>query len=306
MSIKFDPAALDYGHSQIHAPAPSATVFPLRNRSIGALLVEAGRLTPADAERILKAQHERGLRFGEAAIELGLLTHEDIGFALERQFSHATLAVGNTTVAPEVIAAFHAGHVTIEALRQLRTQLLLRWIDAQPERRCLAVVAAEPKAGSSFIAANLAVLFAQLGEKTLLIDANFRNPRQHELFRIGNSTGLATVLSERAGLDVGKGIDQLPNLSVMPSGPTPPNPQELLSRPSFSRLVLAASHLFDVVLIDSPPWSAGADAQAIAVRAGATVLVTRQNHTPIRSISNIVASLRDCASPLIGSVVNQY
>lgn len=304
MAIKFDPAALNFG--SVSSPAPTATVYPLRNRSIGALLVEAGRLSPADAERIMDAQRERGLRFGEAAIELGLLTSEDIGFALERQFSHATLAVGNTAVSPEVIAAFHAGHSTIEALRQLRTQLLLRWIDSQPEHRCLALVGAEAKAGTSFIAANLAVLFAQLGEKTLLIDANLRDPRQHELFRIGNSTGLTTVLSERASLDACKGIDQLPNLSVMPSGPTPPNPQELLSRPAFSRLVLAASQLFDVVLIDSAPWSAGADAQAIAVRAGASVLVTRQDHTPIRSISGIVASLRDCASPLIGSVVNRY
>ena len=298
MSAHPDSASLNHG--------TSGTIIPLRDRSIGALLIDAGRLTSADADRIARAQRERGLRFGEAAIELGLLTHEDIGYALDRQFSHSTLAIGDASIAPEVMAAFQSGHVTVEALRQLRTQLLLRWIDSEPDRRCLAIVGAESGAGTSFIAANLAVLFAQLGEKTLLIDANFRSPRQHELFRMGNASGLATVLSERAGLDVSQPVAHLPNLTVMPSGPTPPNPQELLSRPAFSRLVLGASHAFDIVLIDCPAWDAGADAQAIAVRAGATVLVTRQDHTSIRTINTIVGALRDCASPLIGSVVNRY
>ncbi len=285
---------------------PSGTIVPLRDRSIGALLIDAGRLRPEDADRILRTQRERGLRFGEAAIALGLLTDDDIRFALARQYEHAVLPIGDPSIDAEVLAAFRPGHFTVEALRQLRTQLLLRWLDTTPERRSFALIGAEGEVGRSFMAANLAVLFAQLGESTLLIDADLRAPRQHRLFRLPNEVGVATVLSERAGLDVARVIAPLPKLSVLTAGPTPPNPQELLSRPTFERLIDAARQQYDVVLIDTPPWDDGADAQIIAARAGASILVTRQDRTSIRSISAIVTALRECGAHLVGSVVNQY
>ncbi len=285
---------------------PSGTIVPLRDRSIGALLIDAGRLRPEDADRILRTQRERGLRFGEAAIALGLLTDDDIRFALARQYEHAVLPIGDPSIDAEVLAAFRPGHFTVEALRQVRTQLLLRWLDTTPERRSFALIGAESAVGRSFMAANLAVLFAQLGESTLLIDADLRAPRQHRLFKLPNEVGVATVLSERAGLDVARVIAPLPKLSVMTAGPTPPNPQELLSRPAFERLIDAARQQYDVVLIDTPPWDDGADAQIIAARAGASILVTRQDRTSIRSISAIVTALRDCSAHLVGSVVNQY
>jgi receptor protein-tyrosine kinase len=116
---------------------------------------------------------------------------------------------------------------------------------------------------------------------------------------------VATVLSDRAGLDAARVIAPLPNLSVLTAGPTPPNPQELLSRPAFARMIDAARHHYDVVLIDTPPWDDGADAQIIAARAGASILVTRQDRTSIRSIADIVTALRECGAHLVGSVVNQ-
>jgi receptor protein-tyrosine kinase len=288
-----------------HHPTTHPTIVPLRDRSIGALLIDAGRLRPEDADRILRAQRERGLRFGEAAIELGLLTEADIRFALGRQYEHAILPIGDASIDAEVIAAFRPGHFTVEALRQLRTQLLLRWLDTTPDRRSFALIGAEAAVGRSFIAANLAVLFAQLGEKTLLIDADLREPRQHHLFRLPNDLGVATVLTERANLDVARNIVPLPKLTVLTAGVRPPNPQELLSRPAFARMIDAARHEFDVVLIDTPPWDDGADAQIIAARAGASILVTRQDRTSIRSIAAIVTALRECGAHLVGSVVNQ-
>jgi protein-tyrosine kinase len=284
----------------------SNTIIPLRDRSIGALLVDAGRLRPEDAERILRAQRARGLRFGEAALELGLLTQDDIRFALARQYEHAVLPIGDPSIAPDVIAAFRPGHLTVEALRQLRSQLLLRWFDATADRKALAIIGAEPGGGRSFIAANLAVLFAQLGESTLLIDADLRQPIQHRMFRIDGATGLTTLLSERAGLEIARPIDALKRLSVLPAGPLPPNPQELLSRGAFARLIESAARQFDVIIIDTPPWDLGADAQIVAARAKAAVLVARPHHASIRSVAHLVASLRDCGTHLIGSVANQH
>jgi protein-tyrosine kinase len=293
--------------NQSHAtPRIEGTIVPLRDRSIGALLIDAGRLRPEDADRILRAQRERGLRFGEAGLELGLLTQEDIRFALARQYEHAVLPIGDASISPDVIAAFRPGHFTVEALRQLRTQILLRWLDSTPERKSVALVGAEAAVGRSFMAANLAVLFAQLGENTLLIDADLRDPQQHRLFRIPNERGLATILSERAGIEVSQRIPSLQKLTILPAGPTPPNPQELLSRPTFARLIDAARDAYDVVLIDTPPWDFGADAQIVAARAGASVLIARQDRTSIRSIANIVTALRDCGTHLVGSVVNQF
>ncbi len=287
-------------------PSSGGTIVPLRDRSIGALLIDAGRLTPEDADRILRVQRERGLRFGEAGLELGLLTHQDIGFALARQYEHAVLPIGDTSIAPEVIAAFRPGHFTVEALRQLRTQVLLRWLDSAPDRKSLALVGPEASVGRSFMSSNLAVLFAQLGENTLLIDADLRDPHQHKLFRLPNDVGLATVLSERAGIEASQQVPALAKLKVLAAGPMPPNPQELLSRPAFSRLLETARAQYDVILIDTPPWDYGADAQIVAARAGASILVTRQNRTSIRSIAGMVTALRECGTHLVGSVVNQY
>ena len=284
----------------------SGTIVSLRDRSIGALLVDAGRLTPEDADRILRVQRERGLRFGEAGLELGLLTQQDIGYALARQYEHAVLPIGDTSIAPEVIAAFRPGHFTVEALRQLRTQVLLRWLDSAPDRKSLALVGAERSVGRSFMASNLAVLFAQLGESTLLIDADLRDPKQHMLFRLPNDIGLATVLSERAGLEAAQQVPALAKLKVLAAGPMPPNPQELLSRPAFSRMLETARSQFDVILIDTPPWDYGADAQIIAARAGASILIARQNQTSIRSIAGMVTALRECGAHLVGSVVNEF
>ena len=296
MSTPFATAIND-----LHDP----TVVALRDRSIGAILIDAGRLRAEDADRIIRVQRERGIRFGEAGLVTGVLTEEDIRFALARQYDHAVLPIGDRSIDAEVLAAFRPGDRTVEALRQLRTQVMLRWLDGSPDRRCLAIIGAERGAGRSFVAANLAVLFAQLGERTLLVDADLRAPRQHHLFRLANDVGLANVLSERAGADVARPIAAFPKLSVLTAGPTPPNPQELLSRSAFERLIEAASRLYEVVLIDSPAWASGADAQIVSARAGAAVLVTRKDHTSLRAVGDLVGSLRDCGTHLIGSIVNQ-
>ncbi len=290
-----------YAHA---AHAPHAVV-PLRDRSIGALLVDAGRLSVEDADRVLRVQQERGVRFGDAGIALGVLSDDDVRFALDRQYEHAVLPLGDASVAPEVIAAFQPGHRTVEALRQLRTQLQLRWLDASDGRQSLAIVSAEPGVGKSYVAANLAILFAQLGGRTLLVDADLRDPQQHHLFRLDNTVGLATVLTDRAGLERASAVEAFARLSVLPAGPPSPNPQELLSRTPFARLLQAARDHYDVVLVDTPAWSAGADAQVVSARAGAAVVVARPGHTPARALDRVVASLKECGTPLVGSVFNQ-
>jgi chain length determinant protein tyrosine kinase EpsG len=235
---------------------PLLTKSPSRDRiPIGAVLVDSGRLKLEEAERILLLQREKNLRFGEAAIQLGLLTQEDIAFALSCQFGYPYLTAANSVIAPEVLAAHAPFTAQAEMLRALRSQLMLRWFYTAPAHKSLAIVSAERREGRSFIAANLAVVFAQLGERTLLIDADMRNPRQHLLFGIENRLGLSAVLAGRGGPDVVQRIPALGRLSVLPAGAPPPNPQELLTRPHFTQLLQQLAPQVDVILLDSPATS---------------------------------------------------
>src|SRR5438105_4229568 len=189
----------------------------LRDRRIGALLVQAGRLRPGDRDEVLRLHHENGLRFGDAGKELGLLTQDDVDFALARQFDHPFLQPGESDLSAEVLAVYQPLSAQVEAMRTVRSQLMLRWLENGPERKAIAVVSAARKEGRSFIAANLAVVFAQLGQRTLLIDADLRNASQHRLFGVDNRLGLSAVLSGRA--DASEAIQRVaavPNLSLLP------------------------------------------------------------------------------------------
>ncbi|MDQ5944986.1 MAG: protein-tyrosine kinase [Pseudomonadota bacterium] len=277
---------------------------PLTAPSIGAILIDAGRLSAEGAEQILRLQKEQGKRFGDAAIELGLLTQDDIRYALSRQFDYPYLHAGDNSLSHELVAAYKPFSQTVEQLRALRSQLMLRWFDAAAERKQLAILSPGTGEGRSFIAANLAVVFSQLGERTLLIDADLRNPRQHELFRIPGGTGLSGMLAGRNGAEAIVRIPSLVGLSVLPAGAVPPNPQELLGRPAFAEIRDSISHDFDVVIIDTPAATEYADAQTIAVRAGAAIMLARKNQSSIPAMAAITRNLQQAGATLVGSVLN--
>ena len=270
---------------------------------IGELLIDAGRLSASDAERILAFQRESGLRFGEAGRALGLLTDDDVRFALSIQFQYAYLTP-ESLLSRELVAAYRPTSASVEQLRMLRSQLMLRWFASDKDRKGLAIVSAGSGDGRSYLAANLAIVFSQLGERTLLIDADLRAPRQHQLFHLGQRAGLSDMLAGRAGTEAVAGIAALPHLSVLPAGALPPNPQELLGRQGFSRLLESLGESFDVVLIDTPAATVCADAHTVAVRAGAALIVARQGRSSMAQMAQCAQSLREFGVTLVGSVLN--
>src|SRR4051794_24586147 len=135
--------------SNVISAATGATSIQRNDRSIGAILIDAGRLKPEAAEKILRLQREEGLRFGDAATRLGLLTQGDIDFALSRQFDYPYLLPGQSLVSEDLIAAYSPFTTQVEALRALRSQLMLRWFDTDPGHKALAVVSAERREGRS-------------------------------------------------------------------------------------------------------------------------------------------------------------
>jgi len=267
--------------------------------------MDAGLLSAEDAEQILRLQRQNNLRFGEAAIRLGLLTEADIQYALARQFDYAYLRMNDRrAVSEEVVAAYQPFSAQTEQMRAIRGQLMLRWFDLSEQRQTLAIIGSQRGEGRSWLAANLAVVFAQLGERTLLIDADMRNPRQHELFMLQNKSGLSTLLAHRSREEAIVRITDLVGLSVLPAGPVPPNPSELLNRPAFGELLAHARSSYDVVLIDTPSLSAGDDAAMIAVRAGAVVALARSRQTRVAAFNDIVAGLSSAGVAVVGSVLN--
>jgi chain length determinant protein tyrosine kinase EpsG len=276
----------------------------LAESRMGALLLDSGKLTPENAERVLRTQKELGLRFGEAAVRLGLVSEDDIQQALARQFAYPYLQKGQANLSPRLVAAYEPFAPQVESLRAIRSQLMLRWFARG--RRALAIVGIGENDGASLFTSNLAVVFSQLGEQTLLVDANLRAPHQQETFGFKPRQGLSDLLAGRADLDVVQRIPAFVDLSVMPAGTLPPNPQELLARESFRNLNTQLESRYDVVLYDLPPFASGADALAVAGRAGGVLLVARKHHTRVANLSRMVEQLVDAGGEVLGSVVVEF
>jgi chain length determinant protein tyrosine kinase EpsG len=291
---------------------PTDNVLPIEGssrsvgRHIGAILMDEGKLTASDAEQVLARQRELGWRFGEAAIELNLITDTDLRQALAKQYEFPYLVSGPEGVSKELIAAWDPFHPVVEELRAVRTQLLIRWFNPEAGRRTLAVASPCAREGRSFIAANLAVVFSQLGQRTLLIDADFRAPRQQSIFNISDRFGLSSALSGRADLSAAVPVPGLTGLAVLPAGPVPPNPLELLSRASFAALLVKAQQEYDVILIDTPPAIEYADAQSVTFRAGDALLISRKDQTRISDTERAVRDLSDASGRIVGTLMNAF
>lgn len=272
-------------------------------RAIGTILVDAGRISDQDVERILDLQQDNGARFGDAGQTLGLMTEDDVRYALSVQFDYPYLP-RDSGLSRELVAAHQPASQVVEELRALRSQLMLRWFDTGAERRGLAIVSAGHLEGRSYLAANLAIVFSQLGERTLLVDADLRTPKQHLLFNLGTHAGLSDMLAGRAGPEAVVGINSLRDLSVLPAGAIPPNPQELLGRHQFSSLLQSLGESFDVIIIDTPAANAYADAHTVSVRVGAALLVARQDSSSMPQLAHLTQGLREFGVTVLGSVLN--
>src|SRR5262249_7526218 len=144
-------------------------------------------------------------------------------------------------------------HPRAEELRALRTQLSMRWSRAGAIRKVLVVASPGSGEGRSYVAANLAVAFAQLGERTLLVDADLRAPRQHRIFNVPERIAPPAGLAGGADRGATAPVREFGRLSLLPAGVPPPNPQELLSSPALGRFLEEARAEFDVILLDTPP-----------------------------------------------------
>jgi len=293
-------------HENVLPIEGSSRVIGRGDRRIGSILAEEGKLASGDIERVMKLQHLEGLRFGDAALRLGMINVVDLHRAIAKQYDLPHLLPGNDSISDELVIAADPFNPRAEELRGLRTQLMIRWSKAGVKHRVLAIVSPGSGEGRSYVAANLAVAFAQLGERTLLIDADLRKPRQHRIFNIADRVGLSSVLSGRAGRDAVQPVSEFGSLALLPAGAPPPNPLELLSRTALADLLKAARPDFDVVIFDTPPAKLYGDAQSVAFQAGSAIVLARREHTRLEDSNGVIRDLSLAGALVAGTVLNAF
>jgi protein-tyrosine kinase len=287
------------------ASAVDANRPQVADRSIGAIIAETRNLSAEQVEKVLQHQRAKGIRFGEAAIALGYASADDVLFALAQQFHYPYAAEDRRKSNPELVALNQPFGVQAEAFRAIRSQIMMRLFNEGQPRVALAVVSPDSGDGKSFFAANLAITLAQLGGRTLLVDADMRGPRQHQVFGVDNSAGLSGILSGRTEAKVIQQVPGVPSLFVLPVGITPPNPLELVERPAFGLLVRELLAKFDHV-VDTPAAEFGSDCAVIAAHCGAALVIARQDKSRVSRLEDLVGNLAETPAKLAGVVFNEF
>jgi protein-tyrosine kinase len=276
------------------------------DKSIGDIIGAANNLSPENIQAVLAYQKEHGVKFGEAAVRLGYVKKEDVLWALSQQFHYPYTQSSNVNVNSELIVAGNPFSEASEVFRDLRSQLIANVFSGEKARRALAVVSPNVGDGKSFFVANIAASFSQLGGRTLIVDADMRTPRQHEVFGVNNSVGLSGILSGRSETNVIRPIADLPSLYLLPVGVVPPNPLELVQHPSFGLLMKELLTKFEYIIVDTPAASHGSDSRVIAAVCGAALIVGRKGVTEMKGMEKLVGSIQHSSTEVVGVVMNDH
>lgn len=288
-------------------PPRAASDDPGANR-MGRAFMAAGKLTAEQVAAVLRAQHGLGMRFGEAAIRLGFLTEAEVSDVLARQFNFQLLsskgALQSGRISSRLAIAHQPYSAEAEAFRKLRAEVLQR-TSVREGPAVLAIVGAQAKEGRSHVAASLAITLSQMNRRILLIDANMRRPAQDRLFGISNRFGLSTLLAGRQS-DTGREVHSITDqLSVLPSGPKPPNPLEILDPPNFQMVLSRFAGTHDMVIVDTPAAWDTADALVIALQCTHVLMVVCENHSMIERVQKTERSLEGLDVNPIGVFYNR-
>jgi len=298
-------------------------------------LIAHRNLSGQDIDRITETMRTRRQSFSEAAFQLQLATRADIddvshfvrehsrgvqggvienairgaqgvgqGGSAQSRSTALTVRQGVARLSSELLHARDGDHVRAEKIRALRTDLMLLNDSAQ-RGNVIALVGPGRGEGRSQLCAELAMAFAQLGRRTLLVDADLRHPRQHVLFTADNQWGLAQTLAlgESPYLHA---VEGLPELAVLTSGAIPPNPLELVAHQRFERLIGELRRQYDFIVIDTPAVSLYADALQIATVAQRVLMVTRTEATSFPAMKDTLRRLAVTESKILGAVINKF
>ncbi|MBP1046360.1 CpsD/CapB family tyrosine-protein kinase [Enterococcus sp. BWM-S5] len=190
-----------------------------------------------------------------------------------------------------------------EQYRTIRTNIQYSMVDY--DLRTLVITSSGPGEGKSTTAANLAVVFANSGKKVLLVDADLRKPTVARTFSLSNTNGLSSILGNRQiYLDQAIQDSGVDNLSVLTSGPKPPNPSELLGSQRMERLIEELGKRYDLIIFDMPPVVTVTDAQILSSKVNGTILVVREGVSKRESLKKAKSLLEYVGANVLGVVYN--
>lgn len=190
-----------------------------------------------------------------------------------------------------------------EQYRTIRTNLQFA-SSVDRKLQTIVITSSGPGEGKSTTSANLAVAFAKAGQNVLLVDADMRKPTVYKTFQLTNNTGLSTVLSTGSSVYEAAQRTTIPNLTVLTSGPKPPNPSELLGSARMDQVIAEARELYDIIIFDMPPVVAVTDAQIMSSKADGTLLVIRENVTKKEDATKAKELLQLVQARMLGVVYN--
>lgn len=298
------------------------------DKDLRAELVATLHLDAQAIENVFALMQTTDLGFADAVLQLGFANQEDVDEARIRarataQPDDAEPGLIETAIhkisADRRIVVRHGERVTpgpsltlvhnpdserSERLRALRTELLLLNEGARGAN-VVPVLSANPGEGRSQLAAEIAISFAQLGRRTLLVDADLRSPRQHALFGSTNEHGLSRSIVQFEK-PVYHPVAGLQHMHLLTSGPVPPNPLELLSDGRFERLFNDWRNNYEFLVLDTPAVSRCADALAVATIAGRVLIASRAQHASFRSNRELLRRLATTQAKTLGAVLNHF
>jgi len=309
----------------LNAPSPHEPEWA-PDRTVIELLIAELRLPAALVAEIYESMLPTDADFTDAALRLKHVTHEKVAEAVARvraqiaseqagvvenvikrvsSNSQVVVRYGDSVKpGPQLILAHDPYNPRSERIRALRTELLLLNGSARGAN-IVPVLSPCSTEGRSQLAAELAVSFAQLGRRTLLVDADMRKSHQHVLFGSKNERGLSNAIAKGDRPDFHPVIGT-PLMHVLTSGPMPPNPLELLSDGRFAKLLSQWRNTYEFIVLDTPPVSSYADALAVAALAARALLVSRTKHTSFKDTRDMLRRLETTHSKILGAVLNSF
>ena len=298
------------------------------NALADALIVHLG-LSQEDVARITETMRAQPFTFEEAACHLNLATRKDTadvkaslrarggggggsGGIFEKAVHNARFAASTALTVRQGLVQRGSllqhtnivGHPRNEQISSLSTDLLLL-NDSTQRSKAFAFVSPGRHEGRSQLCAELAIAFARLGRRTLLVDADLRHPRQHVLFDSDNQWGLSQALAQDSAPYLNT-VEGLPQLTVLTSGPVPDNPLELLSQSRFARLTTGLGNQYDFIVIDTPAVAQYPDALQVASSFRRVVAVGRAGVTSFHDMKDMLRRLALADATTLGAVFNKF
>ncbi|MET0384482.1 MAG: polysaccharide biosynthesis tyrosine autokinase [Polyangiales bacterium] len=284
------------------AVSPRALTAMLVGVLMGLLLGMTAALTLEQLDRVVRTVEDAE---GAGITVLGVIPHIDenasvasITYGRRKRRDKQPEELGNR----DLIVHNHPKSSIAECCRTIRTNIT--FMSAERPRKTLVVTSASPREGKTTISIALAITLAQSGKRILLVDTDLRKPRIHRSFGKPLSRGVTTILVGQHSASEAIQETEVPGLSLLASGPIPPNPSELLHTEQFQQLIADLARNYDHLILDSPPLAAVTDAAIIAPQVDGTILVLHTQRTTRDALKSALRQLRDVSGTLVGGVLN--